>query len=65
MRILGSTSFSTNNEPEILKKSKAIPYTIIDRMMATAPMPTGEPMANKPKRKNQASILINITVLIP
>src|ERR1700761_6079668 len=63
-RIAGSLCVSTKSEPEILKKSNAIPYTMHERMIIHNPSP-GLPYANKPKRKTHAIILKNITYLIP
>src|SRR5690606_41992168 len=63
-RIFLSVSLSTNKEPETLKKSNAIPYTIMDKTNIQTPVP-GFPTPNNPKRKNQANIAINITFLIP
>ena len=60
----GFASLSTNNEPDILKKSNAIPYTIMERISNDRPDP-GLPTPNNPKRNTQASILISITCLIP
>ncbi|MNR52573.1 hypothetical protein D3C85_1724350 [compost metagenome] len=55
---------STNRDPEILKKSNAIPYTIIDNMRKITPEP-GFPIPNNAKRKTHAIILKIITCLIP
>ena len=55
---------STNREPEILKKSKAIPYTIHDKTIIQSPSP-GSPNANSPKRNTHAIMLKSITDLIP
>ncbi len=63
-RILEFVDVSTNKEPEILKKSKAIPYTIQDKIIIHKPS-VGFPKANNPKRNTQANIEINITCLIP
>ena len=54
----------TNKEPEILKKSKAIPYTIQETIIIQSPS-VGFPKDSNPKRKTHAIILINITFLIP
>src|SRR3954466_8821532 len=64
-RMLASVLGSTNKEPEILKKSNAIPYTMHDRMISIVPKATRSPKANKPKRNTQANIANNITSLIP
>ena len=48
----------------ILKKSKAIPYTMHDTMIIHNP-PAGSPKASKPKRSTHANMLINMTLLIP
>ena len=63
-RFFESVFVSTNNDPEILKKSKAIPYTTHDKIIIHNPF-TGSPKAKSPKRNTQANILINITCLIP
>ena len=60
----GFASRSTNKEPEILKKSNAIPYTIIDRTRSHKPEP-GFPIPNNPNRNTHASMLISITCFIP
>ena len=57
-------SCSTNNEPEMLKKSNAIPYTIMERISIHRPEP-GSPKPNSPNRNTQANILISITCLMP
>jgi hypothetical protein len=63
-RILESVEVSTNNEPDILKKSNAIPYTMQEAIIIHNPS-AGFPNENKPKRNTQAIIEINITCLIP
>lgn len=64
-RFDGSTSLSTNSDPEMLKKSNATPYTIIESVNANSPGMTGDPIPNSPNRKNQADIEIIITALMP
>src|SRR5690606_11904567 len=63
-RIEGSVALSTYIEPDTLKKSNAIPYTILERIIIHNPLP-GSPKENRPKRSTQAVILISITDLIP
>ena len=65
LRIEGSVPFSTKILPEILKKSNAMPYTTIERISANTPGKPGSPIANRPKRRNHANMLISITLLMP
>jgi hypothetical protein len=62
--ISGPICVSTNNEPDILKKSNAMPYTMHDKIIIHSP-PAGSPKAKSPNLKTHASMLINITYLIP
>ena len=62
--VSGFVSNSTNKEPEMLKKSNAIPYTIMDKISIQMPAP-GSPNPNSPNRNTQANILISMTRLIP
>ena len=48
----------------MLKKSNAIPYTIIDKISIQMPDP-GSPKPNSPNRNTQANILMSMTRLIP
>ena len=59
-----SVVVSTNREPDILKKSKAIPYTMQDKTIIHKP-PEGSPYANNPNRNTHASMLMSITCLMP
>ena len=49
---------------QMLKKSNAIPYTIMERISIHRPEP-GSPKPNSPNRNTQANILISITCLMP
>ena len=51
-------------DPEIKKKSKAIPYTMQDNTMNTLPIGT-IPKAKNPYRKTQANKANNMTFFIP
>ena len=51
--------------PETLKKSKATPYTIQDKIKSITPGIAGLPTPKNPKRKTHANSDINITILIP
>ena len=64
-RMLLSVSLFTNSEPEMLKKSNATPYTIIERMNQVTAGKLGLPMAKKPNRKAHATMAISITRFIP
>ena len=48
----------------MLKKSKATPYTIIERMSIHTPDP-GLPAPKRPKRRTHANIAMSITLLMP
>ena len=48
----------------MLKKSNAMPYTIMDRINIHSPEP-GSPKPNNPNRNTHANILISMTCLIP
>ena len=63
-RIFGLVDLSTNSEPDMLKKSNAIPYTIHERIIIHSP-PSGLLNANSPKRNTHASMLVSITAFIP
>ena len=63
-RILDGTCRSMYNDPETLKKSKAIPYIIQDATIIHNPS-AGLPNPNKPNLNTQANMLIIITFFIP
>ena len=63
---MSSEVFSfTYSEPEMLKKSKATPYTMQLRMKRMTPGMAGLPAPKKPKRKTQANMAMSITFLMP
>ena len=56
-RMPRSVSLSTNSEPDMLKKSNATPYTIMESTNIHTPLP-GLPMPKSPKRNTHASMAI-------
>ena len=67
--MLSSVSWFTKSEPEILKKSKATPYTIIERMNSHTPLP-GLPSPKKPKKRTNPTaekimIICNVLNVTP
>src|ERR1043165_2402246 len=63
--MLESVFVSTNRDPEMLKKSKAIPYTIQDKTINSVPATEGSPYAKSPNLNTQAHIAKSMTVFIP